>query len=171
MKYLHIRIILITVLMFCTAISCTIRYYDTNKLLNDFSTEGFLDRDHYQVIVKGMPEKGLKGLVAERESALNSAKAVMSKKTSASLVKYILDYNINKLKIKSGDILNPEDVKRNIAAGVQQFIASGYTAFEYYNPDNSAVLVFRIFKDDLIEEIESVKAGIELIPEEKPGKK
>jgi hypothetical protein len=171
MRYSHAKIILITAVMLFPTFGCTIKYYDTNKLHNDFKTEGFLDRDHFQIIIKGIPEKGLKGLVAERESALNSAKAAMNEKITGSLVKYILDYNIIKLKIKPGDIQNPDEVKKNLTSGVQQFVASGYTAYEYYNPDNSAVLVYRVFKEELIEALESIKPGIELPAAEKPEKK
>ncbi len=163
MKFLHVNIIFITTMMLFLFFGCTIRYYDTNKLHNDFTTEGFLDRDHYQVIIRGMPDKGAKGLVAERESALRSAKSAMNDKIVNSLLNYLIDYHINKLKIKSADIQNLADVKKNLTAGVQQFLAFGYAAFEYYNSDNSAVLVYRIFKEDLIEKIESVKPGIELI--------
>jgi hypothetical protein len=167
----YIKKILIIAIAFFAYTGCTIKYYDTNKLHNDFTTEGFLDRDHYQVIIRGVPEKGLKGLVAERESALKNAKNAMNEKISGSLLTYLYNYNYNKLKIKAGDVLNSDEVKKNLTDGIQQFFASGYTAFEYYNADNSAVLVYRIFKEELIEKIESIKSGIKLPEEKNPDKK
>ena len=61
-NYKSIASIFLTALFFSASINCTIKYYDTNKLLNDYTTEGFLDRDHYQVIITGKPDKDAKGL-------------------------------------------------------------------------------------------------------------
>ena len=43
-----------------------------------------------------------------------------------------------------------------------QYLDYGYTAFEYYNEDNSAVLVHRIIKKGLRNEIESIKISFKL---------
>ncbi len=158
MKKLNTIALILLGVILSAFLSCTIKYYDTNKLLNDYTTEGFLDRDHYQVIITGKPDKDAKGLVASRESALKNAKAVMNEKIIASLVNYNLNYNSNKLNIKNmNDIQNSDEAKKELSEKFREFFQYGNTAFEYYNFDNSAVLVYRIFKDDLVEKIEAIK--------------
>jgi hypothetical protein len=162
MKIIHINsIIILLFLSFFT--NCTIKYYDTNKLINDYTTEGFLDTDHYQVIIRGKPDEGAKGLVAQRESALNNAKSAMNEMIINSLIKYSLNYNISKLKIKDiNEIENFQETKEILSKKLNKFLQFGYTAFEYYNEDNSAVIVYRIFKEDLVKKIESVKVDIKV---------
>ena len=163
MKSSHIAAYIILSIIVLASFSCTIRYYDTNKLLNDYKTEGFLDRDHYQVIITGIPNKEAKGLVARRESALNEAKIMMNNKVINSLVNYSINYHSKKENIKNiNEIHNLAEVKKILALEFQSFLSLGYTAFEYYNPDNSVVLVYRLFKDDLIDKIESIKPAINL---------
>jgi hypothetical protein len=149
------------------SLNCTIKYYDTNKLLNDYTTEGFLDRDHYQVITTGKPDKDAKGLAVSRESALKNAKALMNDKITASLVNYSLNYNLKLLNLKNvNDIKNLEDAKKELSGKFQEFFQYGETAFEYYNFDYSAVLVYRLFKDGLADNIESIKPYL-IITEDK----
>jgi hypothetical protein len=163
-KFLTIVLILFTIIL-SAFLSCTIKYYDTNKLINDYTTEGFLDRDHYQVIITGKPDKDTKGLVASRESALKNAKAVMNEKIIASLVNYDFNYHLKLLNIKNvNDIKNLDDARKELSEKFQEFFQYGETAFEYYNPDFSAVLVYRLFKDGLAEKIESIKPTLVLKP-------
>ncbi|MBN2403070.1 MAG: hypothetical protein JXN64_11810 [Spirochaetes bacterium] len=171
MKYFFAIVCILITVTLSGSLKCTIKYYDTNKLLNDYTTEGFLDRDHYQVITTGKPDKGSKGLVASRESALKNAKAIMNDKIIESLVNYNLNYHINKLKIKNvNDIKNLTEVKIQLSEKFQDFFQYGNTAFEYYNFDNSAVLVYRLFQDDLIEKVESIKPSLMLKNDKKETK-
>jgi hypothetical protein len=164
MKIFNAIVLFLAAVIFSASINCTIKYYDTNKLLNDYATEGFLDRDHYQVIITGKPDKDAKGLVASRESALKNAKAVMNEKIIANLVNYNLNYH---LKIKNiNDINNLSQAKKELSEKFQEFFQYGNMAFEYYNFDNSAVLVYRIFKEDLIDKIEAIKPSL-IIKEDK----
>jgi hypothetical protein len=171
MKNLYAKVIIILTIIFFASLSCTIKYYDANKLLNDYTTEGFLDRDHYQVIITGKPDKEAKGLVASRESALKSAKSDMNNKIITSLVNYSLNYHSKKLNIKNmNDIKNLTDAKKDLSEKLQEFFQFGYTAFEYYNHDNSAVLVYRIFKEDLVDKVESIKPSLILTEDKKEDK-
>jgi hypothetical protein len=171
MKNFCSKVLIILTLVFSASLNCTIKYYDANKLLNDYTTEGFLDRDHYQVIITGKPDKDAKGLVTSRESALKSAKADMNNKIITSLVNYSLNYHSKKLNIKNmNDIKNLADAKKGLSEKLQVFFQYGYTAFEYYNFDNSAVLVYRIFKEDLVDNIESVNPSFILAEDKKQDK-
>jgi hypothetical protein len=169
-NYKSIVSILLTIILSALP-NCTIKYYDTNKLLNDYTTEGFLDRDHYQVIITGKPDKDAKGLVASRESALKNAKTVMNDKIIANLVNYSLNYHSKILKIKNiNDINNLSEAKKELSEKFQEFFQYGNMAFEYYNFDNSAVLVYRIFKEDLVEKIEAIKPSLKLKEDKKEDK-
>ncbi len=170
MKNLKSIISILLVLIFLASPSCTIKYYDTNKLINDYTTEGFLDRDHYQVIITGKPDKDAMGLAASRASALKNAKAVMNDKIIASLVNYSLNYHLRSLNIKNiNDIKNLDDAKKELSGKFPEFLQYGETAYEYYNHDFSAVLVYRLFKDGLAEKIESIKPSL-VLKEEKTSK-
>lgn len=147
----------------CALLSaCTIKYYDTERLINDYKTEGFLDQDHYQVIVRGIPDPEVRGLVFRRRSALNDAKSRLEKTVTDSLVNYSLNFHIKESGIKEEDIINLPDVKTGLADGLKEYLSCGYNAFEYYNEDNSCILVYRIFKEDLADSIESVKPDFKL---------
>jgi len=142
--------------------SCTIKVYDTNKLFNDYTTEGFLDKDHYQSIIKGSPDRKKRGLVKRRESALNDAKSKMNDKIIKSLANYSLNYQLKKMGVKldvkgKTNILNLAEVEKTINEMLTPLLQYGHITFEYYNENNSAVIVYRIFKDDLVDEIESIK--------------
>ena len=164
MRSLRIFSIAVITVFFFISLNCTIKYYDTNKLINDYTTDGFLDTDHYQVIVKGKPDADAKGLVAARESSLNDAKSRIEDTVLNNLVEYNYQYYLDKLNIKDEKkIQNVQYVKQDLRKQMLQFYSFGYIAFEYYNPDNSAVIVYRIFKDNLLKKIESIKPDIKLI--------
>ena len=143
--------------------ACTIKYYDTNKLLNDYKTEGFLDRDHFQVVITGTPDKESRGLVFKRESALRVAKSRMEDVVIDKLVSYSVDYQVKELHLKDADdILNMDEIKRSLKIEMCEYFKYGCIAFEYYNEDCTAVLVYRIFKDELVEDLESVKSEFKI---------
>lgn len=167
------RIVLMIILaaMFCvTAPSCTIRYYDTERLLNDYKTEGFLDTDHFQVIIHGEPDKEKRGLVRRRESALRDARRKMEDTVVERLADYSLDYQVKKLELDDvKKIENMGEVREELEEEFSPFLEYGHIAFEYYNADHSAVIVYRIFKDDLVEDVESVEVDFKIKKEEVSG--
>jgi hypothetical protein len=172
MKNFFTIILFLITATFSASLNCTIKYYDTQKLINDYTTEGFLDRDHYQVIITGKPDKDAKGLAVSRESALKNAKAAMNDKITASLVNYCLNYHLNKLNIKNvNDIKNLADAKKELSEKLQELFQYGEIAFEYYNFDYSAVLVYRLFKDGLADRIETIKPTLMLKENKTPQAK
>ncbi|MCU0821084.1 MAG: hypothetical protein MUC95_01255 [Spirochaetes bacterium] len=159
-----IKILITAIAGLCVLTSaCTIKYYDTDKLLNDYKTEGFLDRDHFQVVVTGIPDKESRGLVYRREAALRNAKSKLEDTAVERLSAYSLDSQVKKLNLKNvNDILNKNDIKSVLNEKMREFLKYGFVAFEYYNEDCSAVLVYRIFKDDLVDDIDSVKSDFKI---------
>jgi hypothetical protein len=112
----------------------------------NYTTEGFLDDNHFQALITGNPDPGAQGLVEKRESAFI---AVKSQAADSALEKM------------AGFICRNSSAKRDkksiseIAAGLSRYKKYGYMAEEYYNEDSSVVLVYRFGKKGLRQEIES----------------
>lgn len=137
--------------------SCSLVIYDTRKLLNDFKTTGFLDQDHYQVIVKGAPDAKSRGLVQSRISAFEDAKSRINGIVISSLSGYFFSYQIKRHKLKGiHDILNYDDARRELEKELAGYLRYGYIAFEIYEADYSAVIIYRLYKRRLITGIESI---------------
>jgi len=137
--------------------SCIIRAYDVDRLKSDYKTEGFLDADHFQVIVVGTPDKDKRGLVQKRESALENAKNKLSKTVIDKLSEYYLSVHLPTLGIGSAkEIANFDDVRVNLTHELMPFLNDGSVAFEYYNYDHSAVIVFRVIRRNLQRALASV---------------
>ncbi len=144
-------------------VSCTIKGYDTATLTTDFRTEGFLDPDHFQVIIKAYPDRGMRGLISKRESALENAKERLNNAVIEKLSEYYLNIYLKKMGIRDKSyILTQAEKIAKLNQVMSQYLDYGYTAFEYYNEDNSAVLVHRIIKKGLRNEIESIKISFKL---------
>lgn len=142
-------------------VSCTVMVYDTSRLLNDFQTEGFLDRDHFQVTVKGFPDMKTRGLVEKRDSALNDAEAKIEETVLKKLADYYFLYAMKKYHIKSQkEILNFDDAQIELQNKLRAFLPYTHRAFEYFNEDYSAVIVLRIYKKNLLENLESINIKI-----------
>lgn len=150
----------LSLLLLIIALSCTFRAYDTNRLLSDYRTEGFLDPDHYQVIVEGLPDPKARGLVEKRESALKDAKARMDEVVLERLANYCLTHQARQSNIRDmADVVNLAEAKKGMKEELNKFLRYGTIAFEYYNEDHTAVLVYRITRDNLIGDLESVKTA------------
>ncbi len=144
-------------------VSCTIKGYDTATLTTDFRTEGFLDPDHFQVIIKAYPNRGMRGLISKRESALENAKERLNNAVIEKLSEYYLNIYLKKMGIRDKSyILTQAEKIAKLNQVMSQYLDYGYTAFEYYNKDNSAILVHRIIKKGLRNEIESIKISFKL---------
>ena len=133
--------------LFLCFLSCTVRVYDVNTLLNDCHTEGFLDFDHFQVVITGFPDKRAKGLVARRESALFYAKSKMNELIIERLINFWLEKKQEEYKVDTGSISNLPEVKIELRSKMHKYLEYGYEAFEFYNEDDSAVIVYRVFKE------------------------
>jgi hypothetical protein len=143
------------------ACSCGTAPANSGRLSADFKTEGFLDPDHYQVVVTGTPASGLGGLVETRESAREDALKKLDSAVLASLSDYCIDNRIKALGLTGRDqVLNLPAARAELQAGLTRFLKYGRTAFEYYNEDHSAVIVFRIGKKGLLNAIESIQVNL-----------
>jgi len=144
-------------LMLLFLFSCNTSVIDANKVMNDFTTEGFIDEHHYQIIIKGVPNSKSAGLVERREDACNAAKS----KINETVIQRISDYYIineiqkNKLKDKK-EILNLPEVETELREDICKLLKYGYKAFEYYNDDCSCVIVYRLYKNNLMDYIDSM---------------
>lgn len=148
-------------LVISAACSCGTAAVSNSRLLADFKTEGFLDPDHYQVVVTGTPASGSGGLVEMREGAREDALKKLDSAVLASLSDYCIENRIKAMGLTSRDqVLNLVAARAELQAGLARFLKYGRTAFEYYNEDHSAVIVFRIEKKGLLNAIESIPVNL-----------
>jgi hypothetical protein len=120
----------------------------------DYITEGFLNDDYYQFIVKKSPEKYAKGILEKRESAYLEAKNSAAKTALESLTRYCYSLYLSKhpgpknagIKAKTGKF------KQKLLS----FTDRSYLYQEYYTSIAEAVLVFRIHKNGLKSDIDSL---------------
>jgi hypothetical protein len=166
MKKIHLLPVLITL----SIVSCTIHAYDTKRLATDFKTKGFIDTDHFQIIVKAHPDNDKRGLISQRESAMENARQRLKQTVLEKLTDYYLSYYARKQGIANkSTLLSQTDKMLQLHQAMVQYLEYGYTAFKYYARDNSAVLVHRIVKRGLKDDIEST--GISFAQHEEQHKK
>lgn len=124
----------------------------------DFSSQGFLDDHHFQVIVTAKPDKAAKGLVAQRESALTTARNDIQKKALADLVQYRIEIYAHENNIEqSAEDGQTAAIRNYLTAEFRPLLSYGKVTEEYYEKDNSAVVLFRIEKTNLRQEISAIK--------------
>lgn len=158
------------ILLFSLCWSCRVIQVDAEKMKTDYTTEGFLDANYFQVIIKSSPDRNAKGLVAKRDSAVRKAKERINTHTLGMLAEYYIVSRIKEMGIKDRkEILNMDGVYATLAEELNPYLRYGSTAYEYYEEDCSAVIVYRIFKLGLQKDIESIKVdmllkGMEIIP-------
>jgi hypothetical protein len=130
----------------------------------DFTLQGFLDDHHFQVIVSAKPDKSIKGLVAQRESALTIARNDIQRKALADLVQYRIDIYAHEKGIEQSAIdEQTEAIKKDLTSDFLSLLSYGKVIEEYYEKDNSAVILFRIEKSNLRREIANAKITIKSI--------
>lgn len=143
--------------------SCKVSIIDTNKVMNDFITEGFIDEHHYQSIIKGIPNSKIKGLVERREDACNTAKSKINETVVQRLSDYYIINQIQKKRLKDKkEILNLPEVETELRENICKLLKYGYKAFEYYNDDCSCVIVYRLYKNNLMDYIDSMNIKLVL---------
>lgn len=151
------KIPLLLALFTLSTVSCTIHGYDTKRLATDFKTKGFIDTDHFQVIVQARPDNDKRGLVRQRESALENARQRLKQTVLEKLTDYYLSYYARKQGIADKSaFLSQTEKMLQLNQTMVEYLEYGYTAFKYYARDNSAVLVHRIVKRGLKDDIESI---------------
>ena len=145
-------------------VSCMTMPPLSTEKINDFSTNGFLDSNHYQITVSSRPDSSAKGLVAQRESSLIKARNEIQRKAVDSLVQYRFSRFIAQKEIYPEEHYPYSDqVLSYLQDSVLKYMAFGSIAEEYYDKDNTARIIFRIGKKDLQREIETIS-----IPDLKP---
>lgn len=154
----------IAAVMLCmtAALACSTQPVTTRQLAGDFTTEGFIDRDNFQVIVTGSPDKKSKGLVQSRESARKDAETKLESTVLKKLSDYALQSFFKRTSIDVSKINNYSALAETCTLKMRGYLSYASVAFEYYNEDRSAVLVIRVYKKNLIDELESFSTPIEL---------
>jgi hypothetical protein len=134
--------------------------------INDFSTNGFLDQNHFQITVSSRPDSAAKGLVAQRESALIKARNEVQRKTVDSLAQYRFSKFISQKENYFDELYpNSNQVLRYLQDYLLKYMAYGSIYEEYFDKDNTAQIIYRIEKKDMQREIDEI-----VIPEFKTEK-
>lgn len=131
----------------------------------DIQSRGFLSPDTFQVILTAAPDRKLPGLVKQRENARAAARASVSSGVILELGNYCIDYNlrINNIIIdRYSQIINIEQVRAALNKNIAPYVRHGKIVTEYYLPDNSCVIVFRVRKRGLRKEIESIRPVLQV---------
>lgn len=114
---------------------------------------GFLDNNHFQIIISAKPDKKLNGLVAKRENAITKARNKFQQTIYTEILNNVLDLKSKKAK-KNFDYNNvPIDFKEKI----YYFFKYGYTEAEYFDKRNNAYIIYRIKKKELNKSFISLK--------------
>ncbi len=120
----------------------------------DFNTEGFLNGNYYQYIIKKSPEKNTSSLVEKRESAYLEAKNSAGEIARKKLIRYCYSFYLSKHPGSKTALSTFNSRKRE--EKLIPFIKKAYLYQEYYTHEAEAVLVFRIYKHGLKREIDSL---------------
>ena len=112
---------------------------------SDFSTSGPLGDDCFQVVVKMVPDKDALTMHERRESAFIKAKKNIHSEVEKQIISYILASHNN------GTALTSED--STIKKMASSYAGSGKLEQEFYLIDDSVVLIYRIYKKGIKNEI------------------
>jgi len=113
----------------------------------DYTTSGALTDDCFQVIVTIPPDKALKTMADQRETAFIKAKGSIAEETEKQVLSYYSadkSISIDKIPLEKTNFLKEKSNEYAKQAIVEQ---------EFYLIDNSAVLVYRIFKKGIKSDI------------------
>ncbi|HNX24809.1 MAG TPA: hypothetical protein PKG60_12240 [Spirochaetota bacterium] len=134
-------------------IACTLFIYScrSNELREpqkyDYITSGALTDDCFQVIIKVSPDREIKTMADQRENSFIKAKDSIPAETEKQVVAFYA----------AGNSTNIDDLPREkvnlLKEKSQVYSKQGIIDQEYYLYDNSAVLVYRIFKNGIKNEI------------------
>ncbi len=113
----------------------------------DYTTSGALTDDCFQVIVTVAPDRELKTMADQRENAFIKAKDSIPTETEKQVMEFYAagnSLNIAELSLEKINILKVKS---------ETYSKQGIIDQEYYLIDNSAVLVYRIFKNGIKNDI------------------
>lgn len=162
MNILSRTVIIIIITCLWNTLSCSLIGSGNIKHKSNFTTNGFLDANHFQAIVTGYPDNKDMGLVNKRESSIKKAKQKINKTVINQLSQYCIKYNARKNGITNTATIPDLMMKTiEIKQKLHPFLRYGQVAFKYYNEDHSAVIVYRIVKEELKNDIESIYLAYE----------
>ena len=115
----------------------------SEKEVINFTDEGFINDNIFQVIIKGFPDKKAKTLVAQRETAKANAAALIENTPISKLADHIC------APAKYAGFSETVEL-------FQKYKKYGYIYEEFYLIDNSITIVYRLRKNGLKKDIESV---------------
>lgn len=125
----------------------------------DYKTEGFLNGNYYQYIIKRSPVGIASGLVEKRESAYLDAKSYADKIPLQKLTHYCYSLYLSKHPVLKNDASKHYTGK--LKQKLMLYIKKRYLYQEYYTRKSEAVLVFRIYKQGLKNEVDSMALSAE----------
>lgn len=142
MKKLTIFFIILT----CAIYSCRSNELKGN-LRYDFTTSGALGEDCFQVIISASPDAELRTMAEQRENAFIKAKNSITAETE----KQLLIYYSSSKSLRPDDI--PEETVNSLKKKSGLYSKKGIIEQEYYQMDNTVILVYRIFNNGIKNEI------------------
>jgi len=113
----------------------------------DYITSGALTDDCFQIIITIPPDREFRTMADQRENAFIKAKDSIPAETE----KQIIDFYASDKAININDL--PEEKINILKEKSIVYSKQGIIDQEYYLIDNSAVLVYRIFKNGIKNEI------------------
>lgn len=124
----------------------------------DFSTTGFISDDCYQLASREAPDPRAQGLVERRDSAFFKAREALV----PAAVNRLTDYRMSRIPpAKNGK--SPEEMKKKavqISTLIRRICEDGRISEEFYEDDDSVILIFRICRKGLKKEIESLPSPL-----------
>lgn len=139
----HIILLLITAAILNSCISGELK----EPMRSDYTTSGILSDDYFQAIINIPPDKEFKTMADQRENSFIKAKNNLIPETE----KQIMAYYISQKNININEI-RQENMER-LKAVFHEYAKDGNIDQEYYLPDNSTVLVYRIHKTAIKQKI------------------
>ncbi|MCL2025458.1 MAG: hypothetical protein FWG92_01480 [Leptospirales bacterium] len=125
---------------------CCIGLGTTKKETANFTDEGFISNNEFQVILRGFPDKKNKTLVAQRETARTNAVALIENVPISKLAEHVCA------------IAGYTGLSETIEL-FRKYKKYGYIYEEFYLIDNSITIVYRFRKNGLKKDIESFPCG------------
>lgn len=113
----------------------------------NYVTTGALTDDCFQVIITTPPDRELKTMADQRENAFIKAKNSIPLETE----KQVLSYYTNDKAVNINSI--PENILKKLKEIAGAYSKLGTIEQEFYLIDNSAVLIYRIYKTGIKNEI------------------
>jgi hypothetical protein len=140
-------------LMFCRCDS------GANPHDGDFHTTGFIGEDRFQVVIKVPPSERARGLVERRESSLHEAQKAIEERAAQAMLHWILTSRSRDLdpsqqvkhagQPEAGAEKTAADADGRLRQRMNKLARKGSIAIEYFDEDDSAVVVYRITSKNL----------------------